>query len=255
MTARRRVTVETPQGGWPQPWPRVSEIAAIVGPEHWTLVGGLMAQLHAFHAGITAVRPTEDVDIVVHVETGRGRVADVAEALDSLGYELLPSIDERTRVAHRFVRGHDVVDLSETDQVDVVVADHAPPSVRERLRGYDMVAIEGGTQALRRTVDAELTIDGRNVVVSVPDAHGALILKSAAHLADSRDTDRHLSDAVVLLACIDDPFAITEGEIFGSDGRRIRHLVDVLGPDHPAWFTLDDRRRARARASLRILGS
>lgn len=30
-----------------------------------------MTQLHAIHHGIDAVRPTNDVDIVLHIETGR----------------------------------------------------------------------------------------------------------------------------------------------------------------------------------------
>ena len=34
-------------------------------------VGGLMAQLHGIYRGIDALRPTDDVDIVVHVETTR----------------------------------------------------------------------------------------------------------------------------------------------------------------------------------------
>ena len=51
----------------------------------------------------------------------------------------------------------------------MVVADHAPPSVRQRLRGYQMVAVEGGTQALRRTVIASLAIaTGRGTEISLP---------------------------------------------------------------------------------------
>lgn len=48
--------------------------------------------------------------------------------------------------------------------------------------------------------------------VSVPDTFGALILKTAAHRADSRDPARHLQDAAVLLACIEDPYARLERE-------------------------------------------
>lgn len=253
MTGRERLIVDTPPGGWLSPWPQVAEITRLLGPEHWTLVGGLMVQLHAFAAGIHSVRPTIDVDMVVHVETGRGRVGQIVKALESLGYELRPSIDDRAALAHRFVRDRDVVGLSGTNQVDVVIADHAPPSVVEKLKGYDMIAIDGGTQALRRTVDAVMTIDGVEVLVSVPNPYGALLLKSAAHQADSRDRDRHLADAVVLLACIDDPFGIAEGDTSGGDGRRLRHLVDMLGTDHPAWFAVTGDARGRAQAALRIL--
>lgn len=53
----------------------------------WMFVGGLMAQLHGIHAGIDAVRPTNDVDVVLHVETTRGVASESARALESLGYD------------------------------------------------------------------------------------------------------------------------------------------------------------------------
>jgi hypothetical protein len=52
----------------------------------------------------------------------------------------------------------DVVTNSPVEQVDVLIADHPAPRVVERLRGRDMVRTEGGTQALRRTVNARLWI-------------------------------------------------------------------------------------------------
>lgn len=74
MVDRRTIDVATPAGGWGAPWPNVAEIEAVLSHDKWTLVGGLMSQLHGIHAGIDAVRPTNDVDIVLHVETTR-RVA------------------------------------------------------------------------------------------------------------------------------------------------------------------------------------
>ncbi|HWJ68143.1 MAG TPA: hypothetical protein VNT31_15835 [Nocardioides sp.] len=147
----------------------MAEIEAVLPHDKWTLVGGLMTQLHAIHSGIDAIRPTNDVDIVLHVETTRGVAADTAIALESLGYVMTPSIDERNNTAHRFRRGDATVDLVASDAVDVLVADHAAPRVRERLRGRDMVAIEGGTQALRRTINARLEeiVPGRTTIVSV----------------------------------------------------------------------------------------
>lgn len=59
-------------GGWPHPWPNVAEIAEVLPFDRWTLVGGLMTQLHTVHRGLGLVRPTHDVDIVLHIETSRG---------------------------------------------------------------------------------------------------------------------------------------------------------------------------------------
>ena len=248
----------TPAGGWARPWPDVAELAAAVPVSAWTLIGGLMVQLHGVAAGLLVVRPTNDVDILLHIETGRGRTAQVARGLEELGYELAPGIDPRTGTAHRFVRGQAVVDLvsSGIDRsvVDVVAADHAPPRTLERFRGYDLVQVAGGTQALRRTVHAELEITGSaRTTIGVPDAFGALILKAAAHKTDTRDRDRHLTDAAVLLACVD-PFE--ERAPSGSDRSRLLHLRRYLGdPTAAAWLPLPEDARRNGQVALDLLCS
>ena len=80
MVDRLTIDVPSPPGGWGAPWPNVAEIEAVLPCEKWTLVGGLMAQLHGIHHGIDALRPTNDVDMVLHVETTRGVAADAARA-------------------------------------------------------------------------------------------------------------------------------------------------------------------------------
>lgn len=253
MLDRPTIEVTAPPGGWGQPWPNVAEIEAVLPHDKWTLVGGLMTQLHAIHRGIDAIRPTNDVDIVLHVETTRGVVAQTAVALESLGYVLTPSINDRNNTAHRFKRGDSTVDLVASDVVDVLVSDHAAPRVRERLRGRDMVAIEGGTQALRRTINARLEIlPGRTTTISVPSPFGALILKAAAHQTDTRDRERHLQDAVVLLAAIQDPFAHRAG-FAGSDKVRLERLARTLPDDAGEWLRLPANWRSASQAALRVL--
>jgi hypothetical protein len=131
---RATVDVPSPLGGWGSPWPNVAEIEAALPHEKWTLVGGLMTQLHSIRAGIGVVRPTNDVDIVLHVETTRGVAAATATALESLGYELAPSLDPRVGTAHRLRRGVSTVDLvtGVGDVVDVLVA---TPSTTVSCRG------------------------------------------------------------------------------------------------------------------------
>lgn len=155
------------------------------------------------------------------------------------------------------MRGTSTVDLvtgaGDEDQVDVLIADHPAPRVIERLRGHEMVRIEGGTQALRRTINARLEIvPGTTTTVSVPRPFGALILKSAAHTTDSRDKERHLFDAAALLACIDDPFA-ERTEFTGSDRRRIATLVRHLPAGHAAWQALPEDHRTQAQLTLNLL--
>jgi hypothetical protein len=278
MPSRPEIQVQSALGGWPHPWPNVAEIAERLASDEWTLVGGLMTQLHTVNRGLGVVRPTNDVDIVLHIETTRGVPTRAAAALEDLGYRLQEKVDPRDNTAHRWVRDSQFVDVGggheahadddEDDddqrqdqqqqrdsQVDVLTADHPAPAVVERMRGRDMVPIEGGTQALRRTVNAHLDIrsDGPTIV-SVPRPFGAVILKSAAYTTDSRDRDRHLFDAAALLACIVDPFVEIE-HLAGSDRRRIRTLVENLPYDHPAWLPLDHEARTDAQAALRVLSS
>lgn len=255
MADRPVIEVPSPAGGWGAPWPNVAEIEAVLAHENWTLVGGLMVQLHAIRRGVDALRPTNDVDMVLHVETTRGVAARAASALESIGYRFSPSIDERSTVAHRFIRGDARVNLvtSGADVVDVLVADHAAPRVVERLRGKDMMAIEGGTQALRRTVNACLWIEqGRTTTISVPSPFGALVLKAAAFQADSRDKERHLQDAAMLLSVIEDPYAERE-RFAGSDKVRLAALARAMPENARAWRSLAADRRFDGQAALRIL--
>jgi len=149
----------------------------------------------------------------------------------------------------------DLVTDAPPDQVDVLIADHPAPRVIETLRGRELIRIEGGTQALRRTINATFEIvPGTPSTVSVPRPLGALILKAAAYTADSRDRDRHLFDAAALLACIDDPIA-ERTDFAGSDQRRIKALAEALQPGHPAWQALPARHRTQAELALDILGA
>lgn len=255
---RPTIDINSPPGGWPPPWPSVAELADALPTGSWTLVGGLMTQLHTVHRGLGIVRATNDVDIVLHIEAQRGLPAATATALEMLGYRLQPSIDPRNSIAHRFVRGSTAIDLvtdEPEEQIDVLIADHPAPKVIERLRGREMVRIEGGTQALRRTINARLEITpGVIATISVPRPFGALILKAAAYATDSRDRDRHLFDAAALLACIEDPF--DERDNFtGSDRRRVATLEKALTPDHGAWRQLPSAYRADAQSALTILAT
>ena len=277
--ARPTIRVQPVVGGWPHPWPNVEELARVLPADQWTLIGGLMTQLHVINRGFGVVRPTNDVDIVLHIETSRGVPSRTAAALESIGYRLITSIDPRTRTAHRFTRGGSHVDLLASgardedgdvaevqvekrvreqqekagDIVDVLMADHAAPSTEEMLRGKAMVRVEGATQALRRTVNVVLEISPAVLTtISLPGPFGALILKAAAFRTDTRDRARHLYDAAALLACIEDPYA--EREAFaGSDRARLRILETALAADHGAWMSLPRDMRPVAQAALRLL--
>lgn len=188
--------------------------------------------------------PTAVVDIVLHIETGAA-TSSVTGVLRSLGYELQTSIDH-TAAAHRFLRGR--------EQIDVMVADHLAPKLIPRIGGRKPFQVTGGTQALRRTVNCNGTIDAREpVLISIPNALGALVLKGAAYQEDSRDTGRHLDDAAVLLATITRPLTLV-ANMSGSDRSRILMLNGALSKaDHESWRVLEPTDRARAISNLAVL--
>lgn len=208
-----QLQIPEPVGGWQTPWPGVLEIAHVLDPERWALVGGLMVQAHALAAGVETNRVTVDVDAAVRVEAGVYTYAEAAGALTRIGYAL----DESTRLAYHFTRGADVVDL--------MVPDHERPAPRYARR--DIMAVTGGAQAMSRLQTIRLGAEDAPSVVPIPTLHGALVLKAAAHIVDSRDRDRHLLDAITLLACVTSIAPILE-ELRGSDRKRLSHIVRAI---------------------------
>lgn len=64
MTASNPIVIDPPTAGGRKIWRRVLSLADELGPDReWTLVGGLMVQLHAFEHG-DEPRPTADIDLL-----------------------------------------------------------------------------------------------------------------------------------------------------------------------------------------------
>lgn len=81
-------------------------------------------------------------------------------------------------------------------------------------------------------------------------------------MTDTRDRERHLQDAVVLLlqdavvllAAIEDPFAERD-QFAGSDWPRVQRLANHLPADAREWRRLPPRSRTAAQAALRVFCS
>lgn len=237
--------VNAPAGGWPPPWPQLVEIVQAIPHTQWTLVGGLMVQLHAAYAGLQLTRPTRDVDMVLHIETGAATFGGVRHDLERLGYALREPVGDGP--VHRFVRGP-----RDAEMVDVMVADHLSPKWQPKVLRRKVFAVPGGTSALRKTVNCEVNTGEDVVVLSIPDVLGALVLKGAAYMGDSRDRGRHLDDAAVLACAATDPVG-DRARMIGSDSKRISALWDALQDlDHPSWIAAGTSFR-RGHAALRVL--
>lgn len=152
-----------------------------------------MVQLHALHSRLPAIRPTVDIDMILHIETGATTFKSVRHALEDIGYELQLPLGKHAPV-HRFTR--------QDEQIDVMVADNLAPAYRPTVLGRPVFAVPAGTSALRKTVNCSLEWNdpAEPLTLSIPDALGALVLKGAAYREDPRDRSRHLDDAAIL-AC------------------------------------------------------
>ena len=135
-----------------------------------------MVQVHAARIGVPH-RPTDDVDIVLHIETNAISYTTAQSRLEELEFTLSRPSD-RDGFAHRFERGKDVV--------DVMVADHLKS--QPRVMGYQVFKVPGSTGALPRTVNVTVHVGDEELRFSLPSVIAALGLKGAAYTADSRDS-------------------------------------------------------------------
>lgn len=120
-----------------------------------------MVHLHAAYAGLRLTRTTRDVDMILHIDSGAATFAGVQQKLERLGYALREPIDNRP--VHRFARGS-----RGAETIDVMVADRLSPKQHPRALRRKVFAVPGGTSALRKTVNCEVTasevVVGKSVV-------------------------------------------------------------------------------------------
>lgn len=129
---------------------------------------------------------------------------------------------------------------------------------RPRYGGRPLFGIPGGTRALQQTIDVDVLTEVDTVRLVIPSLRGALVLKGAAYLEDSRDRERHAEDAVILLACMDDSSDALTG-LSQRSRRRLRALVKVLTEKTAPWANHDAVVQALGRETLaefaELLGS
>lgn len=210
-------------------WAALGELAERL-PGEWTLIGGLMVQLHAIEHGITDVRPTIDIDILGQARP-QGALAAIDDALAREGFELIgPDLDG---YAHRY-RRNDLI-------VDVLAPDGIKPPARLGP-GIKAIGVPGGSQALSRSETVTITIDGRSFELRRPTLLGALLIKARSLMAH-RDPDAQREDVLRLLALIEVPRE-TASELRSTERRWLRTAERRLNPDEPSALDPETERRA-----------
>lgn len=208
------------------PWPLAFELASALPKGSWVLVGGLMVHIHALRAGLVAMRPTSDVDLLLNVATTS--VGEIGRAITDRGFETVePS---RGIPVHRFTRGEEVV--------DVMVARNVRAPTRWMQR--PLLRSPGTAQALLRRDTYTIENGKLSADLEVPDPLGAIVAKAAAYAVDSRNPQRHLEDLAVLGAATGTPRALDQDTLTPKDRRHLNRVIPFLtDPRHSSWAILD----------------
>jgi hypothetical protein len=215
-------------------WRATAELATALPKGSWTLVGAQMVFLLAYEHDLPIGRTSGDVDLMMDVRALTGATQEASTTLERLGYELdPPSPDGR---AHRFRRGDDVVDVLAPDGAGARASLLTIPPGRT-------IAVAGGTQALERSRQVPVLLEGREVEIPCPSVLGAILIKARA-VDVAEDPDKHRRDLALLLAAVDDPRSLRD-ETRKTERGWLRRRSELLDPRHPAWRTTPSAEEAR----------
>jgi hypothetical protein len=209
-----------------QLWTLVLDLAEDFGPDRqWTLIGGLMVQLHAFEHQ-DDLRATQDVDLLGDARRSPQMTAEIAEVLIDRGAEVAMPPRSAARLGYRFELEGSIVEVLGPDGL---AAD--PRTIGE----LSTLQIPGGTQALGRREAITVSLaDGPPRPLRRPDLLGAILLKGRAVSSKRRgkfDSDRQ--DLIRLLSYVESPRDLAL-RLNGNERKWLEALEKPLGFDDPA---------------------
>lgn len=208
----------------------------------WTLIGGLMVQLHVARYGAGGVRPTDDLDILANSRKRPSFTERISERLAQLGFELATPVGLKRDTGYRFTRGDQVVDVLGPDGVGA----RQPRTIGNLVT----IQVEGGTQALARTEVVRVRLEGEETEIRCPSLLGAILLKARSVTKKDRERDRE--DLLRLLTCVQDPQAMRD-QLKDTECRWLSRAEATLAfddPDLPDLFTEEQIRLARTTCRL-----
>ena len=111
MTAPRPIVIRPPTIGGQRIWRLALSLAADLGSERdWTLVGGLMVQLHAFEHG-DVPRPTADIDLLGGAKRSPRMTETIASLLVERGAEVAEPPRSNPSLGYRFEFEGDTIEI------------------------------------------------------------------------------------------------------------------------------------------------
>jgi hypothetical protein len=194
-------------------WELVLSLAREFGAEReWSLVGGLMVQLHGFEHDDDP-RPTADIDVLAAARRPPKMTETMAALLIELGDELADPPRSDPKLGYRFEFEGETVELLGPDGL------RSDPATTAGLKTFQ---VAGGTQALHRTEIVLVSLGGAEpVAVRRPNLLGAILIK--ARVVVKRRGEKFVSDRedlIRLLSYVEDP----------------RGLIDDMGKKEQGWL-------------------
>lgn len=215
-------------------WRATAELASTLPVGSWTLVGAQMVFLLAYEHGLPIGRTSGDVDLLMDVRALTGATREAANALERLGYEMDPPSPDG--MAHRFRRADAVVDVLGPDGI-------GPRTALVTIPPGRTIAVPGGTQALRRSRQVPVLLDGNVINLPCPSVLGAILIKTRA-VDVSDDPDKHRRDLASLLAMVNDPRSLRQ-EMRSTERGWLRRRGELRDPAHAAWRGVPNSEEAR----------
>lgn len=227
-------------------WKLVLSLADDFGPDReWSLIGGLMVQLHGFEHDDDP-RPTADIDVLGGARKPPRMTEEMAALLVERGAEVATPPRSNPELGYRFEFEGATIELLGPDGL------RRNPKTTAGLRTFQAA---GGTQALRRTEVVLVSLDGAEpVAVRRPNLLGAILIK--ARVVTKKREEKYLSDRqdlIRLLSYVDDPRGLAAD--FGRGERGwLRDAEGAIDIDDVALSDLfPEQTLTRARQALRLL--
>lgn len=221
------ISIHAPTPAARQLWSKALELAEIFGEGRWTLIGGLMVQLHGFERG-SGSRLTEDIDLLGDSRRPPRMTERIAETLVERGGEMATPSTSDEDLGYKFTIDGETVEVLGPDGLK-----REPRTIGKHVT----FQVPGGSQALRRTETVLVSLDDQPPVgVRRPSLLGAILIKARVVVKERPEkfgSDRQ--DLIRLLTFVDDPRALAEaGEISKSERGWLRDTEQLLEFDDPA---------------------
>jgi hypothetical protein len=213
-------------------WGIALDLAEAFGvQEDWSLIGGLMVQLHGLQHDDDP-RPTVDIDVLGNSRRQPVMTERLAQILIDRGGEVAMPPRSDKKLGYRFEVDGEVVEILAPDGLS---------SDPETVNGLTTFQVPGGTQALGRTETVLVSLDGAPPrTLRRPGLLGAILIKArvvAKQRPEKFDSDRQ--DLIRLLSYVEDPRGLAAQEgLKDSEKKWLRKIETDLDAKDPTVVAL-----------------